>query len=99
MVWSTVSVRALADRLPAFRPKGEGRCLGDCAIFPAEAYRGRNGVERCFSRLKRFRAVATRFGKLAAHYRAGVVIASRWSRGCETQRADLAVAERVAAAI
>lgn len=43
---------------------------------PADAYRGRNGVERRFSRLKQFRAVATRFGKLAAHYRTGVVIAS-----------------------
>ncbi|MFI1770014.1 IS5 family transposase [Streptomyces sp. NPDC020800] len=42
--------------------------------FDKTAYRGRNVVERCFARLKQFRAVATRFDKLAARYRAGVVI-------------------------
>lgn len=67
-------------------------------MLPAEAYRGRNGVELCFSRLKQFWAVATRFGKLAAT--SGPVWSSRrWSRGCETQRADPAIAERVAGAI
>ncbi|MGW3044168.1 IS5 family transposase [Kitasatospora sp. NPDC001159] len=45
-------------------------------VFDAQAYRGRNVVERCFARLKQFRAVATRFDKLAARYRAGVLIAS-----------------------
>jgi transposase len=39
-------------------------------------YRGRNVVERCFNRLKQFRAVATRFEKRAVNYRAMVVIAS-----------------------
>ena len=33
-------------------------------------------VERCFNRLKQFRAVATRFEKRAVNYRAMVVIAS-----------------------
>jgi transposase len=33
-------------------------------------------VERCFNRLKQFRAVATRFGKRAVNYRAMVVMAS-----------------------
>lgn len=45
-------------------------------MFDAQAYRGRNVVERCFARLKQFRSVATRFDKLAARYRAGVLIAS-----------------------
>ncbi|MER7046474.1 IS5 family transposase [Streptomyces jumonjinensis] len=44
--------------------------------FDKAAYKGRNVVERCFARLKQFRAVATRFDKLATRYRAGVVIAS-----------------------
>ncbi|MEU4091715.1 IS5 family transposase [Streptomyces sp. NPDC026673] len=44
--------------------------------FDRTAYRGRNVVERCFARLKQFRAVATRFDKLAARYQAGVVIAA-----------------------
>jgi transposase len=39
-------------------------------------YRGRNVVERCFNRLKQFRAVATRFEKRAVNCRAMVVIAS-----------------------
>jgi transposase len=33
-------------------------------------------VERCFNRLKRFRAVATRYDKRAVNYRTMVVIAS-----------------------
>jgi transposase len=33
-------------------------------------------VERCFNRLKQFRAVATRFEKRAVNYRAMVVMAS-----------------------
>lgn len=33
-------------------------------------------VERCFGRLQQFRAIATRFDKLAARYRAGVHLAS-----------------------
>lgn len=33
-------------------------------------------VERCFNRLKQFRAVATRYDKRAENYRAMVVIAS-----------------------
>jgi transposase len=33
-------------------------------------------VERCFNRLKQFRAVATRCDKRAVNYRAMVVIAS-----------------------
>jgi transposase len=44
--------------------------------FDRERYRGRNVVERCFNRLKQFRAVATRYDKRADNYRAMVVIAS-----------------------
>ncbi|MEU8135443.1 transposase [Streptodolium elevatio] len=32
--------------------------------FDKDIYRNRNVVERCFARLKQFRAIATRFGKL-----------------------------------
>lgn len=44
--------------------------------FDADRYKARNVVERCFSRLKQFRAIATRFDKLATRYLAGLRLAS-----------------------
>lgn len=44
--------------------------------FDRDAYRRRNVIERCVNRLKRFRAIATRYEKRAVNYRAMVVIAS-----------------------
>jgi transposase len=44
--------------------------------FDRERYRGRNVVERCFNRLKQFRAVATRYDMRAVNYRGMVVTAS-----------------------
>jgi transposase len=45
-------------------------------VFDAETSKHRNVVERCFNRLKQFRAIATRFDKLATRYRAGLELAS-----------------------
>lgn len=53
-----------------------GRAGGRPPAFDRELYKARNVVERCFSRLKQFRAVATRFDKLAARYRAGLHLAA-----------------------
>lgn len=39
------------------------------------AYRGRNHVERCFNRLKRYRRIATRYEKRALNYAAMLSIA------------------------
>jgi transposase len=52
------------------------------ATFSAYLYRFRNLVERFFNKLKRFRAVATRFEKHDANYRALVKLAAAriWMR-------------------
>ncbi len=42
--------------------------------FDAEDYRGRNVIERSYSRLKQWRGLATRYDKLAIVYRAAVVL-------------------------
>ena len=44
-------------------------------MFDPARYRGRNVVERCFNRLKQFRALATRYAKRAAYYRSAVLLA------------------------
>ena len=43
---------------------------------PAYIYRHRNLIERCWSRLKERRAIATRYDKTAASYAAGIAIAA-----------------------
>ena len=53
-------------------PSAGGRpCALDRGI-----YAGRNVVGRCFARLKQFRALATRYAKRAAYYRAILIIAA-----------------------
>ncbi|WP_408995971.1 hypothetical protein [Streptomyces europaeiscabiei] len=49
---------------------------GGEGAFDKEIYRDRNVVERCFARVKQFRAIATRFDKRADRYRAEVILAS-----------------------
>ncbi|GGM15117.1 hypothetical protein GCM10010102_08310 [Promicromonospora citrea] len=45
-------------------------------MFDAEAYPGRDIVERCFYRPQQFRALATRFTKRAAYFRSVLAIAT-----------------------
>ncbi|WP_435889272.1 IS5 family transposase [Streptosporangium canum] len=65
--------------------KRKGRLGGRPPAFDSTVYKGRNLVERCFGKLKQWRAVATRFDKLASRYLAGAVIASLmlWLRHAE----------------
>ena len=44
--------------------------------FDRVAYRERNRVERLINRLKHYRAIATRYDKLAAAYHATITIAA-----------------------
>ena len=45
-------------------------------VFDKTAYRRRNIVERCFQRLKQFRAIATRYDKTALSYQAMIDLAT-----------------------
>ena len=55
--------------------KKRGRHGGRPPAFDSQAYKERNTIERYFNRLKRFRAVATRYDKLAVRYEATIQIA------------------------
>lgn len=56
--------------------KKRGSKGGRTPAFDAQAYKGRNVVERSFNLLKQWRGLATRYDKLAVTYRAAVVLAA-----------------------
>ena len=60
----------------------KGSAGGRPVSLDAEAYKGRNVVERSFNTLKQWRGLATRYDKLAVIYRGGAVLAAilRWLR-------------------
>lgn len=61
---------------PTRRPTGaEVATAGEYAFEP-EHYKQRHAVERGISKLKRYRAVATRYGKHAVRYQSTVQIAA-----------------------
>ncbi|WP_374310443.1 hypothetical protein [Streptomyces sp. MMS20-AI2-20] len=57
--------------MASFRPRRASHVFADEVLHKAH-----NAVERCFNRLKQFRAIATRFDKLVTRYKAGVQLAS-----------------------
>jgi transposase len=40
-----------------------------------EVYKARNRIERCFNKLKHFRRIATRYDRLALHFKAFILLA------------------------
>ena len=58
------------------RRQAKGSRGGRPPRFDPQVYADRNVVERCFNRLKQFRALATRYAKRAAYYRSEIIIAS-----------------------
>ena len=56
--------------------RGRGRAGGRPPVFDAGRYKERNTVERCFAKLKQFRAVATRYDKREFMYQGTVDVAS-----------------------
>jgi transposase len=53
-----------------------GPAGGRPPTFDAERYKARNVAERCFGRLKQYRAIATRFDNPAARYLVGLRLAA-----------------------
>jgi transposase len=58
------------------RRRAKGSRGGRPPTFDADLYAERNVVERCFNRLKQFRALATRYAKRVAYYRSEIIIAA-----------------------
>jgi transposase len=58
---------------PVIPPKANRKTQRDCDFA---LYRERNLVERFFNKLKHFRAIATRYDKLARNFLAGAQLAS-----------------------
>ena len=58
------------------RRKAKGSKGGRPPAFSARIYKHRNTIERCFNRLKHWRAIATRYDKYALSYLGGVTLAA-----------------------
>jgi transposase len=84
---SYLSGRGIKVTIPEREDQKAGRARRGSAggrprHFDAEAYKGRNVVERCFNKLKNWRGIATRYDKTARSYLAGLTLAAAllWAR-------------------
>lgn len=70
----TAVIPLKSDEIAARQRRGPGG--GRPPAFDAQTYKDRNVIERAFSLFKQWRALATRYDKLATVYRGGVVLAA-----------------------
>ena len=73
--------RRIRTTIPERRDQRDGRASrgragGRPPAFDPVIYKRRNVVERCFNRLKQFRAIATRYDKTALSYQAMIDLAT-----------------------
>lgn len=73
--------RRIAATIPERRDQQAGRIRRGTAggrppAFDPKIYRRRNVVERCFGRLKQYRAIATRYDKTAQSYQGMIDLAT-----------------------
>ena len=73
--------RGIAATIPERRDQRAGRLRrgsrgGRPPAFDPHIYRRRNVVERCFNRLKQYRAIATRYDKTALSYQGMIDLAT-----------------------
>ena len=68
--WATLAQR---DITPVIPPKANRKVQRDCDY---ELYRERNLIERFFNKIKHFRAIATRYDKLARNFLAAIQLVS-----------------------
>ena len=66
------SIRSPSAKSPPFPPKANRKTPRTCDFV---LYCERNLIERFFNKLKHFRAIATRYDKLARNFLAGVQLA------------------------
>jgi transposase len=64
------------SRLTAANRRKLGSKGGRPPVFDSAAYKDRNTVERCFNKLRQFRAVATRYDKRERIYQGTIDVAS-----------------------
>jgi transposase len=86
----TVTIPERTDQQANRRKRG--RSGGRPPAFDAERYKDRNTIERAISKLKQFRAVATRYDKRAYMYLATVDVATIkiWLRDLASDPRDTA---------
>lgn len=76
MACDAVAFRSAAEAMGAIPVVPSRKNAKEKKPCPGFIYRHRNLIERCWSRLKEWRAIATRYDKTATSYAAGIALAA-----------------------